>query len=111
MSKKLIVVSAIVALVVGVVIGAMFAPSNNLGGLVRLTQDQFVAGLKAGSTGQFVISSTGAVTSSADVTADDLILSGNCIEVTNSTGSTTAITFVGSGATTTTVTATLGSCN
>jgi hypothetical protein len=34
-----------------------------------------------------------------------------CIQVLNSVGSTTAITFVGSGATTTTVTATLGTCN
>ncbi len=63
MSKKLIIVSTIVALVVGIVIGAMFAPSeSNLGGQVRLSQDWFTAGLKAGNTGQISVSSTGVAT-------------------------------------------------
>jgi hypothetical protein len=64
------IILAVVALIIGIVFGAMFAPKNsNLGGLVRLTQDQFAAGLKAGTTGQFVISSAGAVTSSGALSA------------------------------------------
>lgn len=69
MSKKLIIVSVIVALVVGIVIGAIFTPSDKLGGAVRLSQDWFTVGLKAGSTGQFQVSSAGVLTTSGATNA------------------------------------------
>lgn len=122
-NKTKIVLLAVVALIIGIVIGAMFAPQGSNLGSVRLVQDQFVEGLKAGKTNQFVISNAGVITSSAAVTASKATISNtatstlelagatSCIEVKNSIGSSTAITFVGSGATTTTVTATLGTCD
>jgi hypothetical protein len=69
MSNKIkIVILAVVALIIGIVFGATFAPKNsNLGGLVRITQDWFTAGIKAGSTGQLTISSAGLITTSGGI--------------------------------------------
>ncbi len=68
-NKTKIALLAVVALIIGIVIGAMFAPKGSNLGSVRLVQDQFVEGLKAGRTNQFVISNAGVVTSSGALTA------------------------------------------
>ena len=61
MSKIKIILTAVVALIIGIVIGAMFAPQESNLGSVRLVQDQFVEGITAGRTNQFVISNAGVV--------------------------------------------------
>lgn len=68
MSKIKISLIAIVALVLGIVFGAMFAPeSNNNLGSVRFTQDKFVGGLTAGANDELSISSAGVLTTSAGI--------------------------------------------
>jgi len=67
MSKKIAIFLAIVALVVGVVIGAMFAPTSSNLGSVRFIQDKFVSGLTAGLSDQLSISSAGVLTTSAGI--------------------------------------------
>lgn len=68
MSKIKIALIAIVALVLGVVFGAMFAPtSNNNLGSVRFIQDKFVAGLTAGTNDELSIGSDGVLTTSAGI--------------------------------------------
>lgn len=65
MSKIKIILTAVVALIIGVVIGAMFAPSNSNLGSVRFTADKFVGGLSVGTTDQLSISSTGVIAGKA----------------------------------------------
>jgi hypothetical protein len=63
-----IVLTAIVALIVGIVFGAMFAPSSSNLGSVRYTQDKFVYGITAGLTDQLAIDSAGNITTTGTAT-------------------------------------------
>lgn len=67
------------ALVVGIIIGAMFAPSQGLlGGSFEFTQKLFPQGFKAGLSNQFVIDSSGNLTTSGSLTSTGaLTLSGD----------------------------------
>jgi hypothetical protein len=93
-NKTKIVLLAVVALIIGIVIGAMFAPQGSNLGSVRLVQDQFVEGLKAGRTNQFVISNAGVVTSSGALTAG--AITGTTGTFTGAVSGTTG-TFTGFG--------------
>lgn len=76
-NKTKIVLLAVVALIIGIVIGAMFAPSNSNLGSIRFTQDKFTAGLTAGQYDEFSISSAGVVTTSGTLASGALTATGN----------------------------------
>jgi hypothetical protein len=67
MSKNILV--GALALVVGVVLGAVFGGSSNqnIGGAVNISEQRFVQGIKVGTTDQFSVSNAGVV-STGDIT-------------------------------------------
>jgi len=69
MSNKKLVLTAIVALIVGIVFGALFAPTSSKLGSVRYVQDQFVAGLKAGLYGELSVDSSGNLVTTGEITS------------------------------------------
>lgn len=81
-NKIKIVLIAVVALIIGIVIGAMFAPQGSNLGSIRFVQDKFVAGLTAGQYDEFSISSAGAVTTSGNmsVTGDVAVVGGTVVD-------------------------------
>lgn len=68
-----VAIVAIIALVVGVFLGASFGTKSSLGGSIHNTQEKFVEGLIVGTSDQFSISNAGAITSSGALTLSGVL--------------------------------------
>lgn len=79
MQKQFKLVWLVVALVVGLVIGANLSDKSGsiLGGLVHPTQEQFPQGLKAGLTNQLSVNSSGAITIGASGSSLSQVIKGS----------------------------------
>jgi hypothetical protein len=79
--------------IAGVIVSILFSASSTamqLGGIYNQVTNEFRQGLKAGTSNQFVISNTGAITTGASISGDTTV-SGGTLTVTSSNTATSTV--------------------
>jgi hypothetical protein len=104
MNKTKIILGAVVALIIGIVIGAMFAPSNSNLGSVRFTADKFVGGLTAGTSDQLSVDVSGNIVTTGRTTVTNTVQSGKasvagCLILGDSAAGASPVYITATGAT------------